>query len=84
MWRFGCTGLCVELANKVVEFLNDPKLGLPAVRGLFEQFKEENCSKDDEKFLENCLKNLEFEVIGGNTSRTGIYMEVSLLCCCIF
>ena len=64
-----------------MNFLNDPTLGFPLSCKLFGLFKQEMVqsdiiSEEEEEFIKQSLDSLELEVIDGETSQGGIYMEV--------
>jgi len=74
--------ICLDILNKLVNFLKDPFLGFPLCRKLFGLFKQEMVQSDiileeEEEFIKQSLDRLELEVVDGETSKGGIYMEVS-------
>ena len=71
------------IEDRLVEFLNDPKLGQPAVLKLFEQFCDEDFHKEfsaiDKQFVKETLDQLEIEVRAGCLLNVYNYMEVSFV-----
>ena len=81
MFGLSVADICADLKTDVISFLKNKKFGFKLVCGLFDKFrtiaKVQENKKQAAEFVSATLENLDFEVIEGETSKSGIYMEVS-------